>query len=88
MSITNNPAAIYFKGTIGNNLAVKKFKTLIIGIFLLLFSNSAYAQLAGYSFKKKITIDNTKVSILLIILIGGYIMISSSQFRTLFQYWE
>ena len=39
-----------------------KFNKLFIGICLLIFSNSAYAQLGGYSFKKKITIDNTKVS--------------------------
>jgi len=30
-------------------------------IFMTLVSFQSYAQLAGYSFKKKITIDNTKV---------------------------
>ena len=35
---------------------------VFIIVFLAFVSNQSYAQLAGYSFKKKITIDNTKVS--------------------------
>ncbi len=31
-------------------------------VFLAFVSNQSYAQLAGYGFKKKISIDNTKVS--------------------------
>ncbi|MCH8902877.1 MAG: DUF2341 domain-containing protein, partial [Bacteroidetes bacterium] len=33
-----------------------------IVLFLIIFVNSAVAQLPGYSYRKKITIDNTKVS--------------------------
>ena len=39
-----------------------KFNKLFIVICLLIFSGSVYAQLGGYSFKKKITTDNTKVT--------------------------
>ena len=45
-----------------NKLLDIKCNKLFIGICLLIFSNSVFAQLGGYSYKKKITIDNTRVS--------------------------